>query len=644
MWMKLDRSFKEYVDSPGKKCYNMVSVNNPASKWASVRRRNRRKDRIMKKVLSLILCAVMLASALAGCTTLEKTETGDYDKGAIIDMYFTTEVFDLDPQRSIIDDAQLKIMSQIYEGLTRLDENGKWKKAGMKSYKIDKNKDGEFVILVTLNYNRWSDGRTVQASDYVYAWKRILEPDNACEAASLLYEVKNARAIKEGDRTVDDLGVAAVDTYTLEIKFEEKVDLDQFFETTSSIALVPLREDVITRYVNDKTGEDQWACKGTYIVTNGPFCPKEMVGGSVLRLERSSYYYTNPDKDEIPDKFVIPYRLLTKYETGNAEAQLMALTSGNLFYDGELPLSARAQYASSATVSDMMVTHTYVFNTTNPLFEKAEVRRALSMAIDRNQIVNIVTFAKPATGYIPYKVFDSTNGTSFRDAGGALISSSADAAGAKSLLQSAGVTSGSFTLTVRNNEVDMAVADYVAGVWNDLGFNVTVEAVKGTVNAEDNVITNDNFQKLYDNGSFDVIAIDMTMLAPDAFNALSQFAVSYSGNGVDMDSETYDLYGHITGYSNPDYDAIIDQAYAEKDRAARASYLHQAETKLLEDMPVIPLVFLQDAYIYTDALSGIKSDYYATRNFKKTQLKDYMTYKAKTDTIDAAAAESEIAG
>ncbi len=595
----------------------------------------------MKKVLSLILCAVMLASALAGCSTLEKTDTGDYDKGAIIDMYFTTEVFDFDPQRSIIDDAQLKIMSQMYEGLTKLDENGKWKKAGMKSYKIDKDKDGEFVILVNLNYNRWSDGRTVQASDYVYAWKRILEPINPCEAASLLYEVKNARAIKEGDATIDDLGVAAVDTYTLEIQFEQKVDLDQFFEACSSIALVPLREDVITRYRTD-AGEDQWAAKSTYIVTNGPFCPKEMVGGSVLRLERSSYYYMNPDKEEIPDKYVIPFRLLTKYETGNAEAQLMALTSGNLFYDGELPLSMRAQYASSATVSDMMVTHTYMFNETNPLFEKPEVRRALSMAIDRNAIVNILTFAKPATGYIPYKVFDSVAGTSFRDAGGAILSASADASGAKSLLQSAGVTSGSFTITVRNNEVDMAIADYVKGVWTDLGFDVTVEAVKGTVNAEEQTITNDNFQKLYDTGNFDVIGIDTVMLSTDAFSPLSQFAANFSGNGVDMDSETYDLYGHISGYSNPDYDALIESAFAEKDRAARATILHQAEQKLLEDMPVCPLVFLQDAYIYTDVLSGIKSTYYGTRDFKKTKLKDYMTYKAKTESAAEQEAEAAV--
>ncbi|MBO7404287.1 MAG: hypothetical protein J6V24_04935 [Clostridia bacterium] len=599
----------------------------------------------MKKVLSLILAALMLASALAGCTTLAKTETGDYDKGAIIDMYLTTEVYNFDPQQSITDDAMLKYMSLMFEGLTSLDENGQWKKAGMKNYKVDKDAEGEYTILVTLNANRWSDGRSVQAADYVYSWKRIMEPDNACEAASLLYDIKNARAIKRGDATIDDLGVAAVDTYTLEIQFEQKIDLNQFFENCSSIALVPLREDVITRYRADD-GIDQWAMKTTNIVTNGPFSPKEMAMGAVFRLERSSYYYLDPDKEEILDKYVIPYRLLNNYGNGNSEAQLLLLTSGQSFYDGELPLSARAQYASSAVVTDMMAAHTYVFNTTNPLFAKPEVRRALSMAIDRQTVANLVTFAKPATGYIPYKVFDTNAGTSFRDAGGALLSTTADVAGAKSLLSSAGVTSGSFTLTVRNNEVDLAIADYVKGVWGDLGFNVTVEAVKGRANADDPVMTNDNFQKIYDEGSFDVIAIDMTMLSPDAFGALSQFAVEFSGGGVDMDSDTYDLYGHITGYVDEDYNALIDSAFAEKDRTARAAILHQAEAKLMEDMPVCPIIFLQDAYLFTTELSGIKSTYYGTRDFKKTQLKDYMTWKARTETTEEqaeAAAEAEAA-
>ncbi len=584
----------------------------------------------MKKVLSLVLAMITAGSVLAGCTTLEKDETGNYDKGAIIDMYLTTEVYDFDPQNSITDDAMLKAYSLMYEGLTTIDENGKWQKALMKNYKVEKDAEGEFSILITLNNTRWSDGRTVQAADFVYSWKRLLEADAANEASSLLYDIKNARDVKTGDATVDDLGIAAVDTYVLQVEFEQKVDLDLFFENCSSIALVPLREDVITRY-KDNDDVEIWAQKSTSIVTNGPFCPKEIIYGTTLRLERSSYYYLDAEKEEPLDKFVIPYRLLTTYGTGTAEDQLAALNSGSIFYNGELPLSARAQYANDVNLTDMMGTHTYVFNTNNDLFAKPEVRKALSMAIDRNQIVSIVTYAKAATGYVPYKVFDSKSGTSFREVGGNILSSTADVAGAKSLLSSAGVNGGSFTLSVRNNEVDLAIADYVAGVWGDLGFNVTVEAVKTTANSTDpQNLKVDNFQLLYDSGEFDVIAIDMMMLSTDAFSALSQFAVSFSGNGVDMDSENYDLYGHVSGYANEEYNALIESAYAEKDRAARAAILHQAEAKLLEDMPVIPVVFLQDAYLNSSELSGIESTYYGTRDFKDTQLKDYMTYKART--------------
>lgn len=597
----------------------------------------------MKKVLSLILAMLMLASAISGCTTLEKDpETGDYDKGAIIDMYLTTEIYNFDPQLSITDDAMLKVFSLIYEGLTTINEKGKWEKSGMEKYTIDTDDGEEFIVLIELKNSSWSDGRSVQASDYVYAWKRILDPDNKNEAASLLFDIKNARLAKMGDASIDDIGIAAVDTYTLQIEFETKIDLDLFFENCSSIALVPLREDVITRY-----GDDVWSQKAQSIVTNGPFTAKEMVYGNLLRLERSPYYNidrrdktttskssSSKKKTEIYDKYVIPYRLLTKYSTGDAVAQLEALTSGSIFYTGEIPLSKRAEYKDVAVIEDMMVTHSYLFNTTNKLFQKAEVRQALSMAIDRSEIVNIIAYAKPATGLIPYKVFDTKSGTSFREVGGDILSSTADVAGAKNLLSSAGVTSGSFDITVRNNEVDIAVAEYVAGVWNGLGFNVDVNIVKSTPNTDDSTIYVDNFQKAYEEGDFDVIAIDMSMCSTDAYSALSQYAVAFSGNGVDMNSETYDLYGHVSGYSNSEYDALIEAAYAEKDRAARADILHQAEEMLLDDMPIIPLAFLQDAYIYSDVLSGIESTYYGTRNFNDTKLKDYMTYKAATDTGD----------
>ncbi len=587
----------------------------------------------MKKVLALILATVTVLSALTGCTTLVKDkETGKYDKGAVIDMLLTDGVYYFDPQQSITDDSMLKVLSLVFEGLTYIDENGKWQKALMKSYKVDVDDGEKFSILITLNDTRWTDGRTVQAADFVYSWKRLLNPENKNEAASLLYDIKNARACKTGDMTVDDIGVYAVDTYVLEVQFEGKIDLDQFFENCSSIALVPLREDVVTRY-----GDDEWAMKSTSIITNGPFALKEISYDDTVRLERSTYYYLSAEGDEHLDKYVIPYRLMQNYHVGDVDAQFDAYLAGESLYDGVIPLDKRAEYKDKATVTDMMVTHTYVFDTTNPLFEKSDVRRALSLAIDRNEIVNIITFAKPATGYVPYKVFDADRKSEFREVGGELISASANIDEAKRLLASAGVDGGSFTLTVRNKEVDVAIAEYVAGVWGDLGFDVEIEAVDAKIKIEDKMtISDDIFQTKYDEGDFDVIAIDMTMLAPDAYTALSQFALEFSGNGVDMNSDTYDLYAHVSGYNSAEYNALIDSVYSTLDRAERAELLHDAEEMLIEDMPVIPLVFLQDAYVAIGDLKNLDSTYYGIRDFKDTELKNYMDYKDVTAEEDEA--------
>lgn len=583
----------------------------------------------MKKMLSLILAALMLMATMVSCTTLEGK-----DRGAIIDIYLGTEVYDFDPQNPIIDDAQLRYMSLMYEGLTRMDENGKWVKAMMQDYRIEINEDEDFSIIVDLGgLTCWSDGRTVQAADFVYSWKRLLDPEAKREGASLLYDIKNAKAAKLGDASIDDVGVAAVDTYLLQIVFEGEVDLDNFFEKCASIALVPLREDMISRI-----GE-KWSTKTTTVLSNGPFVLREIAENGQIALGRSAYYYLDqdPESKEPLDKYVIPYRLVNRFTLGNEQAQLDAYNNGELgstiYLDNNLPLAERAALKKEAEVTDMMATHTYVFNTENELFAKPEVRRALSLAIDRETIAEMLTFAKPATGYVPYKVFDAKSRSSFREEGGELIAPTANLEEAKNLLKNAGVSGGSFTITVRNNEADIAVADYVKGVWETLGFTVKIDSSLGLQLSETGV-TSDLFQDAYKAGEFDVIAVDAMMQSADAFNILSPFATAYSGNGADMASSTYDLYGHISGYNSEAYNALIDSANAEYDRAARTAILHDAEKMLLEDMPVCPIYFLQDAYIVSDELTGVDSDYYGMRNFNGAKLNDYMTKKAATDTSE----------
>ncbi|MBP3377380.1 MAG: peptide ABC transporter substrate-binding protein [Clostridia bacterium] len=590
----------------------------------------------MKRILSMIICLATIVVSFAGCSTLK----GD-DKGAIINVFLAEEVYNFDPAMNYHSNEMVKFFSLIYEGLTRLDAKGNWQKALMKSYEKSFDSEiGEYKVTITLNSTQWSDGRSVQAQDVVYAWKRILDPSFYGAASSMLYDIKNARAVKRGDVSIDDLGVLAVDTYVLDIYFEYEVDLDAFFRTCASPALVPLREDKV------ENAED-WATKTSSMVTNGPFTLKEInweAGEQTLRLERNSNYYLDNEKDEALDKYVIPWRIVTHYSIGNLDAQLAAFDNEEIFYLGEIPLSARADRMDDATITDEMSTHTYVFNTEKTIFKDARVRRALSMAIDRNAIVEILTYAKPATGLVPYGIKDGTAKDDFRtvaDNSAALLNTSADVDGAKALLKEAGVTSGSFTITVKgNSEADLAVAEYVKGVWNSLGFNVTVKTLDVYVqNLGENTKKNiDMFGNALNEGSFDVIAIDTQMLNTEAFSALSVFATKFSGGGVDMNDSSYPYIGHYSKYENAAYSELIEKAYAEHDLDARTAILHEAEALLMQDMPIIPLVFNQDAYLINKkVIPGSKDTFWGTRDFTRLKMKNYMAYKEEILAAEEAA-------
>ncbi len=587
----------------------------------------------MKRAFCLILAVIMICGTFASCSSLKKG-----DKGAIITMYLADEIYNYDPMVGFNDTATAKILSLIFEGLTVLDEDGDWKKGMMKDYDYVKpEKEGDtYKLLIDLRESKWSDGRTVQANDFVYAWKRIMEPTAKCEAACMLYDVKNAYDIKMGDATVDDLGVYAVETYVLQVEFDHDINVDEFFKTCASVALVPLRED--------KVGNDpSWAKRASTMVTNGPFDVRKITYGQQLNLERSSYYLRDTESNQALDKYVTPYRLTVYYNYGNAEKQFERFAANDIFYIGQLPISARADNKRSAEVKDAAITTSYYFNTKNELFKKPEVRQALSMALDRQAIADAVVFAKAATGFIPNGVDNAGCKGDFRKVGGELISAAADVEGAKKLLKSAGVNRGKFTLTVRNREEDLFIANMVADVWEELGFNVKVEALataaEPTKVQNQSVVYTDLYQKAFSEGAFDVIAVDYNMLAPNAWSALAPFSAAFSGNGVDMESENYDVFTHVTGYESEEYDALIEQAYAEQDGKKKAELLHEAEKLLLTDMPIVPVLFMQDAYMSSKVISHIGNTYWG-RDFKDLSMKNYMKYK---ESIQEANKEDVVA-
>ncbi len=561
----------------------------------------------MKKILSMLLMAAMLATMLVGCgTTLEEGE-----KGYTISAYIGSEISDFDPAVAYTDDSMVKVLGLVYEGLTRINDKGEVENALLKSYKIIEDAEkNDYRIQLTIKDTKWSDGRVVAADDVVYAWKRILDPEFSCAAAALLFDVKNARDVKNGDNSIDDLGIAAVDDTVIEVQFEQKIDYNLFLENLACLALVPLREDVVTRY-------DAFGTAVSTLCTNGPFAIKGLELGKRLMLERNVYYYRDTEKEEALDKYVLPYRLEINF-AATEEENTAAFEAGEVKYLSEIALSKRANYSAAlenATETDLLSTRVFICNTTKSALKDASARKALSAALDRNAIAKLVTYATPATGLIPGTVYDKAIGDSFRANGGDLTS----------LLTAGGSGSGSFTLTIRDTEVDNAIAEAAKASWEAKGFKVTVKAL----GAED-------FKEAYDEGDYDVISIDYQCLSTDAFGALAVFAPAFSGNGIDIQNDNYDPVPYIPGYDNAAYSELIEAAFAEKDRAARSSILHDAEKLLLEDMAIIPVIFNKDVYVYdSENLSGIKDCYYGFRNLNRMSYKDWRSTLPAEDTTAA---------
>ena len=606
----------------------------------------------MKKIISMVLCFVMLGALLVSCVDKE-------DPGAEITMYMD-KVTNLDPALAYNDVDAAQILSLVYDGLVDVNAKGKVVPAIAKSWTLDGN-----VLEFRLNTTKWSDGTYLQAKDFVYAWKRILDPEFQCSAASLLMYIKNAEDVKNGNTSIDNLGLYASGSNLLTVELEDAAYADAFLQNCASVALTPLREDKVEKiqvepdalYKEDmeakgyaKPAEYSWATLSAVMLANGPFFVKEFKYNDSenpgIVLERNKYYYYDAEKEEALQKYVTPYRLNIKFvEPGTAYEQYKA---GNGLYINNLPLAERAGLKDTATVTDQLATYSYLFNTTKAPFDNPKVTKALSMALDRDAIAKAVVFAKPATGLLTETVLNTKKGTSFREVAGNVLSTSADIAGAKALLKEAGVTSGSFELTIRKgNEVEKAVADMAVAAWKELGFNVTIKEVDVSTfeyymfisvqKDENGVGIGYNFEPVYTglikdqlidsyrSGEYDVVGLDYSMMSADPFAALATFARPYSGGAYDFSesADDFDMIPGVTGYSSDAYDKLLTQALNEKDATKRAELLKKAEKMLLEDAPIAPVYFVQSGALVSENLKKTTTNYAGIVDFTKAKDANY---------------------
>ena len=550
----------------------------------------------MKKITSLLLVLATLMGtvlALGSCG-------GRKNDGAEISVYLGERIYDFDPTDYYVDSNAEQVMSLLFEPLFTVNEKGKLKCAAADKYKVDKK---ENKIVIELKETYWSDRVRVKAEDYVYAWRNILiDPSNANPASALLFDIENAVEIKNGD-SIFNFGAVASDTYEITINYREGADYKQLLKNLASVATSPIRQDIVTNIT-----EGYWSKIVNTAVTNGPFMIKSIdEEENSFVLARNDGYHQKLDAKN-PSKIVRPAKLVSFLTAGEGDKALSYsdIAEKTVFYMMDASLADRKSNEKKAIVADDLSTYAYVFNTENPLFAKKEVRQALSYAIDRNAIIEAITFGKAATGFLPDTVLDTRTGKSFNKKTDDLISADANVAKANQLLAGVDFTGidKSFTLTVNNDEESLAIAEIVKNAWEslDAGFTVTIKAA-GVISTELNSesvkapIKDSEIQVLVNNAArgerdFDVIAVDWQMYSTDPFVALSAFSVKFSGSGVSAPVKD-NAYGSFGGYSDEAYDALIQAAYDETNQKKRNEILHEAEEYLVDSAAVVPLVFNQ---------------------------------------------------
>ena len=566
-------------------------------------------------VLSLLLGSALV---LTSCGAPE-------NEGAQIPVYLGGPIYDFDPTDYYVDSNADQLMSLLFEPLFTVNDNGKLKEAAAKKYDVD---EEERTITIELRETYWSDGSRVLASDYIYAWRDvILDPTKANPAAALFYDIENAVEIKKGEVSAYEFG-ATGSLYDITIVYREGADYEQLLKNLASVATAPLRQNGVAQ------SSSYWAKSVNTIYTNGPFQLNTLdYEEGTLTVTRNVGYHQNPNKVDY-DNEVNPYLLTSAFEVDGKAVNVSYkdLEEKTVFIMTDASLDDRKANKDEAEIYDDLSTYTYVFDTTNPLFAKKEVRQALSLVIDRNAIINAITFGKAADGFVPPLAAENIEQS--------IISAEAKKAEAEQLL--AGVNfagiSKSFTLTVNDDAESIAIAEIVEAAWESIGFNVTVKAV-GTVESEVIDFANSTTIKVLDseiqylvkeaskgNVQFDVIAVDWQMYSTDPFVALAALTSDMNGCGAIFNDADTTLRSNIAGWSNAEYDALIDSAYATANDEARSEYLKNAEKLLIEEMPVIPLVFNETFVFTAKGISKVRIDGFGNLSFTDTKLRKYEKY------------------
>ena len=553
----------------------------------------------MKNIAAVAMAGCMAAS-LAACggsassaastetSTAASTEAATGEESTGTANGFTVEYGPnpetLDPAlNSAIDGANTLIT--VFEPLLLIDQNNEVIPGQAESYTVSD--DGLVWTFTMRDGLKWSDGSDLTAKDFEYSFKRLAAPDTAAPYAETVvgmidgYEDAVGNPDADGNMTTepdfDALNVVASEdgkTLTVTLSYP----CAYFDKLAAFAAMSPVQQATV------EANGDAWCTQPDTYVCNGPYMITDWVPSERIVLSKNPNYVGGWDSSKIVSDTITLLLLedssaaYAAYNSG--EAQLVKDVPTD-----EIPSLTKAEDGGDFYVDTILGTYYLSLNDQKEPFNDVNVRKALSLAIDRDYVANTIMQGTYSTAdsIVGPGIVDE-NGY-FHDNGNAPYISAdyeANMAEAKKLLEEAGYPNGEGYPTIEYSTNDsgyhVPLAEYLQQTWGDLGITLTINKMEWSA-----------FTAARRAGEYDVARNGWVMDYNDPSNMLDLFC---SGNG-----------NNDGKYSNPEFDAAME-ASKVADVAEHFAQLHKAEDILMEDMGCIPVAYYNEFWLQSSSLKG----------------------------------------
>lgn len=525
------------------------------------------------------LCSVFLAALLPAASA---RPVDDAIRDRILLLGNGAEPQDLDPQVMTAFTDQ-NIALALFEGLCAIDEKSSAAvPAAAERWEVSA--DGLTYTFHLRPGLRWSDGSALTAADFVASWRRALLPSLAAEYSYLLFPLKNAEDIAAGKQPAAALGAEALDERTLRLTLGRPTAY--LPALTANPVWFPVPGPTLAKFNGLTQRGTAWTRPGN-LVGNGPFQLTAWSPNAHVKVARNPHYW---------DAAAVKLAGITFFPTENMDVDERKFRAGQVHLTAELPLAKVDTYRRNAPQSlrldPFLETFFLRFNTTRAPLNDARVRRALSLAINRDQLARTILRGTraPAPHYTPP---DCAGYTANARVG-------YEPTRAKDLLAAAGFPGGkgfpTLDVQVRNDELHGKVLEAIQAMWQrELGITVTISPVEQKTWVS-------NQQSLN-------YAISTARWIGDFVDPVT-FLDMFVGGGSN----------NWTGWADAGYDAQIAAAARATEPAARFAAFQQAESLLLESAPVAPVFFGVRSYLIHPAVRGWEPALLGFHQYKKVYL------------------------